>query len=97
MRRTRLSATRTCSRRRPLGVELGIAHAWDEGSLTLTVFEASLDDEIDGFVFDPDSLGFTARNIDASSRRRGGELTLDANWQGARWRAAYALRRLDER
>ena len=73
-----------------LGVELGIAHAWDEGSLTLTVFEASLDDEIDGFVFDPDSLGFTARNIDASSRRRGGELTLDANWQGARWRAAYA-------
>ena len=73
-----------------LGVELGIAHAWDDGSLTLAVFDASLDDEIDGFVFDPDVLGFTARNIAGASRRRGAELTLDAHWHGARWRAAYA-------
>lgn len=73
-----------------LGAELGIAHAWDDASVTLTVFDASLDDEIDGFVFDPDALGFTARNISGSSRRRGAELTLDADWHGARWRAAYA-------
>ncbi|MCY4012451.1 MAG: TonB-dependent receptor [Gammaproteobacteria bacterium] len=73
-----------------LGVELGIAHAWDDGSVTLAVFDASLDDEIDGFVFDPVALGFTARNIAGSSRRRGAELTLDADWHGARWRAAYA-------
>ena len=73
-----------------LGVEVGVARAWDDGSVTLAVFDASLDDEIDGFVFDPDALGFTARNIAGSSRRRGAELTLDAVWQGARWRAAYA-------
>lgn len=73
-----------------LGVELGVAHAWDDAALTLTVFDASLDDEIDGFVFDPDALGFTARNIAGSSRRRGAELTVDATWHGARWRAAYA-------
>ena len=73
-----------------VGAELGIAHAWEDGSVTLTVFDASLDDEIDGFVFDPDALGFTARNIAGSSRRRGAELTLDAYWHGARWRAAYA-------
>ena len=73
-----------------LGVELGIAHAWDDASVTLAVYDASLDDEIDGFVFDPDALGFTARNIVGSSRRRGAELTVDATWHGARWRAAYA-------
>lgn len=73
-----------------LGVELGLAHAWDDGSVTLTVFDASLDDEIDGFVFDPNAPGFTARNIAGSSRRRGAELTADATWHGARWRAAYA-------
>ena len=72
-----------------LGVEFGIAHAWDSASVTLAVFDASLDDEIDGFVFDSDALGFTARNIAGSSRRRGAELTLDADWHGARWRAAY--------
>ena len=72
-----------------LGVEMGVAQEWDDGAVTLAVFDASLDDEIDGFVFDPDALGFTARNIAGSSRRRGAELTLDAVWHGARWRAAY--------
>lgn len=72
------------------GAELGVAHSWGDATLTFLVFDASLDDEIDGFVFDTTRGGFTARNVTGASDRRGAELTLDATWHGARWRAAYA-------
>ena len=72
-----------------VGYEFGLTQSWTDGSLTLVVFDASLDDEIDGFAFDPKLGGFTARNIAAQSQRRGAELTLEALWLGARWRGAY--------
>ena len=36
------------------GFEIGLARAWEEASFTLVYFDASLDDEIDGFAFDAD-------------------------------------------
>lgn len=46
-------------------------------------FDQKLEDEIDGFVFDPGTFLFTARNKEGNSRRRGLELTLDGYLSGA--------------
>ena len=54
---------------------------WQKGSLKAIVFGAELDDEINGFAYDPVANAFTARNIEESSTRRGyeisGNLTFD--------------------
>jgi len=47
--------------------------------LQLSLFRQDLEDEINGFVFDPVTFLATAENIDGTSRRSGAEL--DASWQ----------------
>lgn len=47
--------------------------------LDLTFFYDEVDDEINGFVFDPDAGTFTAENEDGTSRRRGVEVDLRAD------------------
>ena len=61
------------------GWELGFdANAWrGRASLSVAYFSQELEDEIDGFVFDPDSFLFTAQNKDAPSERQGVELSLN--------------------
>ena len=49
----------------------------DKLKVGLTWFEADLTDEINGFVFDPVTFGFTSANIDGESNRQGAELTVD--------------------
>lgn len=46
------------------------------GQLQLSVFRQDLEDEIDGFVFDPVTFLATARNMNSKSRRNGGEIAL---------------------
>ncbi|MFM7275220.1 MAG: TonB-dependent receptor plug domain-containing protein, partial [Gammaproteobacteria bacterium] len=60
--------------------EIGIDQSWSDGRLSgsLTWFDADLEDEIDGFVFDPSTFNFTAANRDGRSRREGLEATLRA-------------------
>ena len=43
----------------------------------IVYFDQQLEDEIDGFVFDPDTFLFTAKNRDGKSDRKGVELGLD--------------------
>lgn len=43
------------------------------GQASVAVYREDLEDEIDGFFFDPQSFNFTARNVAAESRRQGGE------------------------
>jgi vitamin B12 transporter len=64
-----------------LGVELDLA----DQAVTLGAawFDQKLKDEIDGFVFDPDTLLFTAANKTDDSERRGLELTASGEWQEA--------------
>lgn len=45
-------------------------------NLGLTYFDARLENEINGFVFNPASGGFTADNIDGESQRQGAELEI---------------------
>jgi vitamin B12 transporter len=60
--------------------EVGVEQHWRDGriSASLTLFRADLADEIDGFVFDPVSFAYTARNKDGKSRREGLEIALRA-------------------
>ena len=61
--------------------EVGARHSFanDRFDLSATWFEAALDNEINGFVFDPITFGFTSANIDGESDRQGLELTLNYN------------------
>ena len=45
----------------------------------LTYFDQDLQDEIDGFVFDPDTFLFTAQNKESDSNRNGIEAIFDTN------------------
>jgi vitamin B12 transporter len=62
------------------GWEVGMELELAEDSLTLGAawFDQQLEDEIDGFVFDPLTGSFTAANKSGDSKRRGLELTLFA-------------------
>ena len=62
------------------GWEIGIDTNWSEGrqTLLLTWFDQDLQDEIDGFVFDPETFMFTAKNKDSDSKRQGVEAVFDA-------------------
>ncbi len=61
--------------------DIGIDKILRDGAivLQLSLFRQDLEDEINGFVFDPITFLATAENIDGTSRRSGAEL--GANWQ----------------
>ena len=74
------------------GWEVGVDQSLLDGRLSLaaTWFNEELEDEINGFVFDPGSGGFTADNEDGNSDREG--LELSGSWQitnGLSLTAAY--------
>lgn len=57
------------------GWEIGLDSNWASGKyqFQLAYFDQDLSDEIDGFVFDPETFLFTARNKDSDSSRKGVE------------------------
>ncbi len=59
--------------------EVGLSHTAFDGVLTLDVsaFTARLENEINGFAFDPVTFQFTAENRDGKSTRDGFEVTAD--------------------
>jgi vitamin B12 transporter len=61
------------------GWEIGFDTRWanDRYQLELAYFDQDLEDEIDGFVFDPGTGFFTARNKDSDSSRKGVEAVFD--------------------
>ncbi len=58
--------------------ELGMrsTHMADQLSIALTYFDADLENEINGFVFDPVTFGFTSANVEGESERQGVELEI---------------------
>lgn len=62
------------------GWEFGLEWTLPVAGLVLggAYFDTVLQDEIDGFVFDPDTFLFTAANKDSDSDRNGFEVTLDS-------------------
>jgi len=61
--------------------ELGADQLIMGGALTLslTIFEAELENEIDGFVYDPATFAYTSNNINGTSERKGAELSAVGN------------------
>ena len=61
------------------GWEIGIESNWSDNrhQFQLAYFDQDLQDEIDGFVFDPDTFLFTARNKQTDSKRQGIEAIFD--------------------
>jgi len=62
---------------RSVSYDIGIDQELMDGTLVLqaTVFRQDLKDEINGFVFDPDTFLATAENMDGTSERSGVELS----------------------
>lgn len=67
------------------GWELGVDSHWADSKyrLQLAYFEQDLEDEIDGFVYDPENYMFTAQNKETDSSRNGVEAIFDARLNGA--------------
>jgi vitamin B12 transporter len=63
------------------GWEIGFDSSWadDQVQFQLAYFDQDLRDEIDGFVFDPETFYFTARNKQSDSHRKGIEAVFDTN------------------
>ena len=61
--------------------ELGADQLIMDGDLTLslTIFDAELENEIDGFVYDPATFAYTSSNINGTSERKGAELSAVGN------------------
>ena len=61
--------------------DMGVDQSLFDGRLMLglTYFRARLENEINGFVYDPVAFAFTAENVDGNSDRQGVELTFDAS------------------
>ena len=59
-----------------LGVDMELAPA--ALILSATLFDSELENEINGFVYDPATFGFTSANKDGVSKRQGIELTASA-------------------
>ncbi len=66
---------------RTTSYDIGVDKTLRNGAvvLQLSLFQQDLEDEINGFVFDPNTFLSTAENIDGSSKRSGAEL--GASWQ----------------
>lgn len=61
-----------------LGWEVGIETSWDRNTLQVAYFDQDLQDEIDGFVFDPITFLYTAMNKENDSHRHGVEAVFDS-------------------
>lgn len=70
--------------------EIGIEGAFDLFTLQINWFDASLKNEILGFVFLPDSGQFTAQNASSQSSREGIELSLSGNHAKLQWQLQYS-------
>ncbi len=71
--------------------EVGLEYApTDQIDIQLTHFNTELEDEINGFVFDPTSGAFTANNLEETSTRKGFELSLKGYLDRLTWSASYA-------
>jgi len=62
----------------------------DRFNAELTHFDTKLENEINGFIFDPATSAFTAQNIEETSTRKGVELSVYGNFREISWSASFA-------
>ncbi len=59
--------------------EVGWIKKHQAGEIRIAAFYSQLQNEIDGYVFDPERFAFTSQNIDGESQRHGIELVMNFN------------------
>jgi len=74
--------------------ELGMRYTQESSRLSATWYNASLDNEINGFAFDPGTGGFTAENVLGQSKRRGAEIEFSQSFNST-WSLAASYGYLD--
>lgn len=75
-------------------IELGLRQSFARGDISLSLFNAELTNEINGFAFDVAAGGFTAANLEGQSERSGIELS--ARWQPSDlWQIDAAVTSID--
>lgn len=80
-----------------LSREVGLNWQWAQhSSLEVSVFDARLDSEIDGFYYSSELMATTAINRPQQSHRNGIEVSLDGQWQGVDYGASYTYLDADE-
>lgn len=75
--------------------QAGLNVNWQKGSFKVIAFSAELEDEINGFAYDPVANAFTARNIAESSTRQGYEIS--GNLTFDRFLVNYSYSHVDSR
>jgi vitamin B12 transporter len=71
-------------------IEAGIEANFDDISLQISAFSATLNNEILGFIFIPETGQFTAQNADTKSTRDGLELSIQGEISAFDWQAQYS-------
>lgn len=70
--------------------EIGADIALDAVDVSVSLFDTTLENEILGFVFIPETFGFTADNADVVSEQQGLELVFSGDRGDLSWQASYA-------
>ena len=71
--------------------QIGAAYSRRLLDLSAVYFKANLSSEIDGFVYDPINMGFTARNVASRSQRSGVEVTIQIRRRSHWLVSSYSL------
>jgi vitamin B12 transporter len=71
-------------------LEVGIAGSWQGYQYHLSWYQAELENEILGFVFDAETSLFTAQNAQQESKREGIEIEVSQALKRWRWAISYA-------
>ncbi len=70
--------------------EAGVSGQFSNVGIDISWFNARLDNEILGFVFDAESGQFTAQNAEQESSRQGLEISLNGEFSHILWQAQYS-------
>ncbi|MEM0910364.1 MAG: TonB-dependent receptor, partial [Pseudomonadota bacterium] len=70
--------------------EIGAKIALANLDVEISYFDTKLEDEILGFVFIPETFGFTADNAEVTSEQQGVELVVSGEQGNLSWQASYA-------
>lgn len=73
-----------------LSKEIGVVYDQDSYDVAITLFDTKLDNEINGFVFEPTLGNFTAQNSALESTRKGLEISASGQISQISWQANYA-------
>ena len=71
--------------------QFGSQFAVNDINVEATLFDANLENEINGFVYSPAAAAFTTENVSGESQRRGVEISVETQWRRIGLQVGYAF------